>query len=95
MSEGPQPAGWNYREYRFGSGLIGRLRGLWFAVAARWANVDLVAQLNTRDEIIAAQLVAQDRELAELRHDLGAATTRIIALQRELAALQARRAGDA
>jgi hypothetical protein len=85
MSRREKPAGWTYRPYHFGGGLIGRLRGLWYTIAARWANVDLVAQLNERDQILADQLLAQDRELAELRHDVGVLTTQIAHLRRQLA----------
>ncbi len=88
--------GWELQEYHFDvaaagpQGLLNRLRERWLNFAARQYVRYLAAQQNQFNQLMAQQLIAQDRERSRLIHDLGALAGQVAGLRQQLAALEAR-----
>ena len=86
--------------------VIGRwiawLRTQWGNVAARWLVQDALTQQNELNRLLAqvaqdvdARLIAQDREQADLQHDMGELAAQIARLNRRLAELESKAGGKA
>lgn len=78
--------------------LIARFRAAWNRISTQWYVRPLLAQQNRYNRLLAerlhdvdARLVAQDRALTQLTHDLAETSAQLAQARQELAALRAER----